>query len=81
MNTFVQSSNNAKILASIEAMATDLDVDLIDASILWCEKYNVEIDSIATIIRQSPKFKQNIRIDAEKLNYLPKTTRLDIQDE
>lgn len=63
---------------AVEALVWKYDIEYMDAVIMYCEKNNIEIESIATLIRGNENFKSKIQIEAEKLNFLPKTARLDI---
>ncbi len=69
-------SNTTKILEAIEELVWQLDISYIDASVKWCEDHNLEIEVIAPILKKNSKFKNLIAIEAEGLNYLPKTTRI-----
>ena len=52
------------------------DIDYIDACIMFCEKNNMEVEQIASIIKSNQNIKSKIQIEAENLNYLKKTSRL-----
>lgn len=69
-------NNTVKILEAIDELVYMKDISYIDATVLWCEEHNVEIESVAPIIRRNGKFKGLIAEEAEKLNYLPKINRL-----
>ena len=45
---------------------------------MHCEKNNIEVESIASLIKSNENIKSKIQIEAENLNFLPKTARLDI---
>lgn len=63
---------------AIENLVWKYDIEYMDAVVMYCEKNNIEIESVATLIRGNENFKSKIQIEAEKLNFLPKTARLDI---
>ena len=48
----------------------------LDAAEIFCKKNNLEIESVAVIIKSSPKLKAKFRKEAERLNLIPKTCRL-----
>lgn len=63
---------------AVESLVWKYDIEYMDAVIMYCEKNNIEVESIATLIRGNENFKSKIQIEAENLNFLPKTARLDI---
>jgi hypothetical protein len=72
----IKTSNT--VLREIETIAYDKRISYIDAALYYCEKNNLEPDMVGDIIRASPIFKQKVQIEAEKLNFLPKVTRLPV---
>lgn len=50
----------------------------IDAIVHYCEETGTEIETVANIVKSNTAIKSQIKIEAEELNYLPKTSRLDI---
>ena len=54
------------------------DITLMDSIIYYCERNNLEVESIIPIIKSNLKIKSSLRIEAENLNYLPKKNRLPI---
>ncbi len=48
----------------------------IEAVIFWCERREIEIETIASIISKHVVLKEKIREDAEGLNFLKKTAKL-----
>ena len=57
----------------IENLATQENVNYIDAIILFCEKNEIEVDSVAKLV--SKPLKEKLRWDATQLNFLKKTSR------
>jgi hypothetical protein len=57
---------------------SDKSITFIDAVVYWCEKNDIEIETIASIIKNNAKFKSTIQYEGEELNFLPKTARLPI---
>lgn len=72
----LKTSNN--ILREIETIVSCKGISYIDAALYYCEQNNLEPDMIGDIIRASPVFKQKVQIEAERLNFLPKVTRLPV---
>jgi hypothetical protein len=53
-----------------------LDIDYIDAVVMWCERNNLEVEIAASFIQNNPMIMSEIRIEAENLNILKKTAML-----
>jgi hypothetical protein len=53
-------------------------MEYIDAVIYFCEKHEIDVETAASLIKGNSNLKASIRIEAENLNYLPKTSRLPI---
>jgi len=65
-------------LIEIEKLRRDSTVSLMDAVIHYCEKNNVEIESVAQYMKKNLVLKSQLEEEAEQLNYLQKTARLPI---
>ncbi len=50
----------------------------IDAICHWCEKNNVEIESIPSLLKGNSKLKSILQEEGEMLNMLPKVSRLPV---
>lgn len=51
-------------------------VSIIDATVDYAEKYGIEIEVLASVIKQSPTMKALMEVAAEDLNFIEKTARL-----
>jgi Phage late-transcription coactivator len=72
-------TNKAKeFYEAIESLVWKHDIEYMDAIIMHCEKNNIEVESVASLIKSNENIKSKIQIEAEKLHFLPKTARLDI---
>jgi hypothetical protein len=60
----------------IEKLVLTRKMEYIDAVIYFCEQKGLDVESAASLIRNNSKLKASIQLEAEKLNYLPKTTQL-----
>lgn len=60
----------------IEKLVLTRKMEYIDAVIYFCEQRGLDVESAASLIRNNSKLKASIQLEAEKLNYLPKTTQL-----
>jgi hypothetical protein len=65
------SSN--KFVESIEHISNTTGMNYIDSICHFCEKNNIEVESIIKLI--SKPLKEKIKNDATQLNFLKKTTR------
>lgn len=66
----------SELIVKIENIVQEKKITYMDAVLLFCESTGIEIESVASIIKSSPKLKVRIQEDAEQLNYLPKTRRI-----
>jgi hypothetical protein len=55
----------------IERIAKDNSISYMDAVIFYCEKNSVEIELAAKLV--SSALKSKIKVEAESLNFLPKS--------
>ena len=53
-------------------------VDVIDAVCHWCAENNVDIETVAAIIKKDAVLKSKLQIEAENLNILKSSARLPI---
>ena len=63
-------------LREIDKLTSNHGMNTIDAVIFYCERNNIEIETAASLIKNNIKIKSKITVDAENLNFLPKTQRL-----
>jgi len=62
----------------IEDLVKFKKMEYIDAVVYFCEKNGVDIETAASLIKSNSKLKASIQLEAESLNYLPKTKQLPI---
>jgi hypothetical protein len=74
----VMTSKAKEFYETIENLVWKHDIEYIEAIVMHCEKNNIEVESIASLIKGNENIKSKIQIEAENLNFLPKTARLDI---
>jgi hypothetical protein len=58
----------------IEAFAKTSNLGVLESIIAYCEKHEIEVETISSLISQN--LKQKIREEAEELNLLPKANTL-----
>lgn len=63
----------ARFSQDVEKVAFENKMNYIDAIIFYCEKNEIEIESVAKLI--SKPLKEKLKYDAQKLNYMKKTSR------
>ena len=70
-NKFMTAS---KFAGEIEKLVADNnDMNYIDAIVHFCEQNSIELDTINNLI--SKPFKENIKFDAQRLNFMKRTSR------
>jgi len=60
----------------IEKLVLEKKMEYIDAVMYFCDKNGVDIETAASLIKSNAKLKASIQVEAENLNYLPKTKQL-----
>lgn len=63
----------AKFSQDVEKIAYDNKMNYIDAIVHYCETNEIEIESVSKLI--SKPLKEKLKYDAQKLNYIKKTSR------
>lgn len=63
----------ARFSQDVEKVAFENKMNYIDAIIFYCEKNEIEIESVPKLI--SKPLKEKLKYDAQKLNYMKKTSR------
>ena len=66
------------LIQEIEELVWKYDISYFDSIILYCQNKGIEVESVASIIRNNDYIKSKIEIECENLNLLPKTNRLPI---
>lgn len=59
---------------AIEDLVKKKNVEYFEAVLLYCEKNNVEIETIAQVVKQNSALKSKIQIEAENLNMVKRST-------
>ena len=70
--------SSSGILRGIEKLVMEKELSYIDAAIHYAEQHNMEVETVANIIKMSTVVKAQIQLEAENLNYLPKQAHLPI---
>lgn len=61
----------------IYSIQSNTSESLIDTICLYCESNRIEVESVGEFI--TGKLMNDLRIEYEKLNFLPKTNRIDME--
>ena len=65
-----------QFMQEIDKLVDENKMEYIDAVIYFCTLNDIEIETAASLIKGSAKMKAKIQLEAEELNYLPKSSRL-----
>lgn len=76
INDTLEKNQVFHFLQEIELIRNTDNVQYMDAVLFFCEKNNIELESVADIICNNPLLRARIQEEAEELNYLEKTNRL-----
>jgi hypothetical protein len=68
----------AEFAEEIEELVWQYDIDYIDAVMLYCEQNNLEVETVASLVKGNANLKSRMQTDAENLNFLPKVARLPV---
>jgi len=63
----------AKFSQEVEKIAYENSMNYIDAIVHYCETNDIEIETVSKLI--SKPLKEKLKFDAQKLNYMKKTSR------
>lgn len=76
MTEAVVIQNLITISAQIEELVRTLDIDYIEACIIYCERNDIEPEQLADILKRNQNIKAKIQIEAENLHFIKKTARI-----
>ena len=68
--------NSKEFTQIIEKTVREKRITYIDAIVWYCEKNEIDISTVNPLV--SKHLKQKIQVEAEHLNFLPKTAKLPI---
>jgi hypothetical protein len=75
---FDKALTQEKMIREIERIVVEYKADYIDAIVHYCTKNDIEIETVASIIKSSGKLRSRLQAEGEGLNFLPKSARLPI---
>lgn len=76
MITIDDLSNRDQVVVEIERICQRDDIGYIDAIVEYCEKNQLEIESIGEMIARHPMLKMKLTEEAEQCNFIEKTSKL-----
>lgn len=65
-------------IQKIEELVDKHNISYMEAIVMYCEKNNIDIESIGKAIKSNEMLKAKVQIEAENLNFLPKSNTLPI---
>ena len=68
--------NKEKFSQIVEKLVVEKKITYMDAIVWWCEENEFDIRDVNKLV--SPLIKEKIKVEAEGLNFLPKSSRLPI---
>ena len=74
--TMLNENDRLEFNEKIASLVTTSNMNYLDAILFYCEEKGLEPETIKGLI--SAENKENLRNDAEKLNFFPKTSKLPI---
>lgn len=68
----------SQFMQEIDKLVEEKGMDYIEAVLMYCEENDIEIETAASLIKNSAKMKAKVQLEAENLNYLPRSGKLPI---
>jgi len=62
----------------IELIVKDKNCEYMDAIMIYCERNNMEVETVADIIKHNSILKSKLQYEAESMNMMKRTSRLPI---
>lgn len=77
MNMQIKSvKTSSEFAKEIEKIVKDKKLEYLEAVLLYCTSHDLEIESIASLVKTNQTLKAKIQTEAEDLNFLPRSARL-----
>jgi len=74
----VSIKSPSQFMQEIDKLVEEKKLDYIEAVLYYCEENDIEIETAASLIKSSAKMKAKVQLEAENLNYLPRSGKLPI---
>jgi len=75
---FEKTLTTEKFLREIELLVSKHRLEYMEAIVHYCEYNNVEIETVASLVRNNARIKAKLQSECEALNYLPKRAKLPV---
>ena len=62
--------SNTQFSIEVEEIVWDLDVNYVDALVIYCDRKGIEIESVAAMVQSDKTLMGKLKTDAESLRYL-----------
>ena len=66
--------SSMEFIKDIEKLVKEKNMEYFDAVLLYCERNQIEIETIAAVIKQNSTLKAKIQVEAENSNMMKRTT-------
>jgi len=70
--------SSSDFVKEIDRLVTTKNLNFVDAVIHYCETHNIEVETAASLVKQSTVLKSKIQMEAENLNLMRRSARLPI---
>ncbi len=66
-----------EFVSDIEEIVYMADCDYLEAAMIYAERVGVEVETVAALVRKHPVLKAKIQVEAEDLNLVHRTPKLE----
>lgn len=70
--------NQSELATAIEDLVWKKDISYLEATLLYCEINNLEIESVAAAIKLNSNLRGKLHLEAQELNFIEKTSKLPV---
>lgn len=72
------SKFNVDLSKEIDRLTKSGEVDIIDAICHWCNENDIDVETVAALIKRDQVLRAKVQIQAESLNFLKPSAKLPI---
>jgi Phage late-transcription coactivator len=70
--------SSADFVKEIDKLVINKGLTFFDAVMFYCESNNIEVETAASLVKQSTVLKARLQVEAENLNLIKRSARLPI---